>query len=145
MTVALLDVNVLIALADDAHVHHDFAHSWFDTKGAKAFATCPLTQNAILRIIGAPRYPGGPGTPKAMLGFLDALCRLPGHNFWPDSVSMTDERLFTRSYFGASDHLTDIYLLGLAVANAGRLVTFDRKIAQKAVIGAPNSLELIHA
>lgn len=145
MTIGLLDVNVLIALADEAHVHHDLAHSWFDNSGADAFATCPLTQNGLLRIIGSARYPGGPGTPRAMLDFLDALCHLPGHNFWPDSVSILNEHVFSRAFFGASAHLTDIYLLGLAVANSGRLVTFDRKISQKAVVGAAGALEVIHA
>jgi predicted nucleic acid-binding protein len=29
----LLDVNVLIALIDPAHVHHDTAHTWFKSRG----------------------------------------------------------------------------------------------------------------
>ena len=35
----LLDVNVLIALVDPAHVSHDAAHDWFDAEGARAWAT----------------------------------------------------------------------------------------------------------
>jgi predicted nucleic acid-binding protein len=27
--IALLDINVLVALFDADHVHHDFAHDWF--------------------------------------------------------------------------------------------------------------------
>jgi uncharacterized protein len=142
---ALLDVNVLIALADNAHVHHDMAHAWFDKIGATSFATCPLTQNGLLRVMGHPRYPNGPGTPKAMLDFLDALCDLGGHVFWPDCISLTKASLFNRDHFSPSEHLTDVYLLGLAVSNSGRLATFDRRIASKAVVGSQQALELIHA
>jgi hypothetical protein len=35
----LLDVNVLIALIDANHVHHDRAHKWFAAEGAHAWAT----------------------------------------------------------------------------------------------------------
>jgi predicted nucleic acid-binding protein len=61
MSVALLDVNVLIALLDRRHVHHDPAHGWFAAAQANGWATCPLTQNAVLRILGQPRYPNSPG------------------------------------------------------------------------------------
>ena len=47
MTRALLDVNVLIALVDPAHIQHDPAHDWFARVGYKAFATCPLTENGL--------------------------------------------------------------------------------------------------
>ena len=45
MTTFLLDVNVLIALVDPAHVQHDAAHDWFGQLGYLAWATCPLTEN----------------------------------------------------------------------------------------------------
>ena len=40
---SLLDVNVLIALIDPAHIDHDGAHDWFETEGHTSRATCPLT------------------------------------------------------------------------------------------------------
>ena len=67
MTAYLLDVNVLIALVDPAHVQHDAAHEWFARQGHKAWATCPLTENGLVRIVGHPRYPSSPGTPAAIL------------------------------------------------------------------------------
>ncbi|HYK37674.1 MAG TPA: hypothetical protein VEV40_17080, partial [Alloacidobacterium sp.] len=66
MTRFLLDINVLIALIDPAHVQHDRAHEWFASKGQKAWATCPLTENGVLRIVGHPRYPNSPGSPAAV-------------------------------------------------------------------------------
>ena len=44
--IALLDVNVLIALIDPQHVHHERSHRWFQAHGGHGWATCPLTQNA---------------------------------------------------------------------------------------------------
>lgn len=62
----LLDVNVLIALIDPGHVQHDIAHDWFARDGASAWATCPITENAALRILGHASYPNSPGTPAAV-------------------------------------------------------------------------------
>mgnify|MGYP003394855906 FL=1 len=51
----LLDVNVLIALIDPAHVQHDAAHDWFAAHGKKSWASCPLTETGVGRIIGHAR------------------------------------------------------------------------------------------
>ena len=66
MSAALLDVNVLIALMDPRHVHHEQAHSWFAGSAPSAWATCPITENAVLRILGHPRYPNSPGPPAVV-------------------------------------------------------------------------------
>ena len=55
----LLDVNVLIALVDSAHVRHDAANDWFDREGGSAWATCPITENGLVRIPSHPKYPNG--------------------------------------------------------------------------------------
>jgi len=44
----LLDVNVLIALIDPAHPDHDAADIRFASLDNPSWATCPLTENAIL-------------------------------------------------------------------------------------------------
>ena len=54
MTTYLLDVNVLIALVDPAHVQHDPAHEWFALVGMRGFATCPITENGLLRVVSHP-------------------------------------------------------------------------------------------
>jgi predicted nucleic acid-binding protein len=58
MNAVLLDVNVLIALLDRRQVHHKQAHAWFAASHAAGWATCPLTQNAVLRILGLPHLNG---------------------------------------------------------------------------------------
>lgn len=58
------------------------------------------------------------------------------HEFWPDDVSLADDRLFAGNRILGPKQLTDVYLLGLAVKHGGRLATFDRTITRAAVRGA---------
>jgi len=41
------------------------AQAFFTLKKQDGWATCPLTENAFLRILGHPSYPKGPGSPSA--------------------------------------------------------------------------------
>lgn len=143
MTRYLLDVNILIALYDGNHVHHNRAHVWFSQTGRHQFATCSMTQNGLLRIVGHPKYPAGPGTPLPILSFLEHMRGFPGFKFWTDENSITDPNLFIQDPFVSAAQLTDVYLLGLAVSHKGTLATFDRRINTKAVIGGPNALCII--
>ena len=58
------------------------------------------------------------------------------HEFWPDDITITDDQLFDHGFILGPNQITDVYLLGLAVKNGGRLVTFDRGLPLKAVRGA---------
>jgi predicted nucleic acid-binding protein len=60
----------------------------------------------------------------------------PDHEFWPDDISVTDVQRFDHSRILGPNQVTDIYLLGLALKNGGRLVTFDRGLPIGAVHGA---------
>jgi uncharacterized protein len=84
----LLDVNLLIALIDPTHVGHDRSHRWFAATGAASWATCPLTENGVIRIVGHPRYPNSTGSPTAAAPIVAGLPALPGHVFWPDDLSL---------------------------------------------------------
>jgi uncharacterized protein len=139
----LLDVNVLIALIDPAHVQHDRAHAWFATKGRRAWATCPLTENGVLRIVGNPRYPGSPGTPAAVAELMAAFLSLEGHEFWPDDVTLFDPSRVDTSRLLDSTQITDSYLVALARAHGGKLATFDRHLVSDAVTGGRSSIQLI--
>ena len=139
----LLDVNVLIALVDPAHVQHEGAHDWFAKYGRKSWATCPLTENGLLRILGNARYPNSPGTPAAVAGILAGLRALPGHVFWPDDISLMDTKRVNAARLMNSAQVTDSYLLALARAHDGKLATFDRKIDVAAVYGGDQAMQLI--
>ncbi|MBK6596800.1 MAG: VapC toxin family PIN domain ribonuclease [Proteobacteria bacterium] len=139
----LLDINVLIALLDPAHVQHDSAHAWFATQGQSAWATCPLTENGVLRIVGNPRYPNSPGTPAAVMPLLQGLCALSGHVFWPDDISMVDGDQFDAAKLLSSGQITDSYLLALSNTRTGQLATFDRRLVKEAVKAGGRSVHLI--
>lgn len=130
----LLDVSVLIALIDPAHEFHDAAHAWFRRYGARGWATCPITENGCVRIMSHPGYPFPGLTVERIRGVLAELAGLEGHVFWADSVSILEPNCFDFRRT-APKHLTDLYLLRLAKANGGRLVTFDRTIPCEAVKG----------
>ena len=139
----LLDVNVLIALIDSAHVRHRETRAWFETTGQEAWATCPLTENGVLRIVGHPNYPKSPGTPAAVAETLRPLCELPGHEFWPDSLSLLNTARVQSNYLSSHAQVTDTYLLSLARAHDGKLATFDRQLVTTAVLGGKQALQLI--
>jgi len=122
----LLDANVLIAMGDPNHVHHVRAHRWFHTKPVRAWATCPLTENAFLRIMAAPAYPGRVGDPALLRNLLTQMCAFPGHQFWPDDLSLRDSARFPK--LPSPKVLTDVYLLALAVAHRAWLATLDQRI-----------------
>jgi hypothetical protein len=139
----LLDVNALVALIDPAHVQHDAAHNWFAKQGKKSWATCPLTENGVMRIVGHIRYPNSPGTPAAVAQVMAGLCALPGHIFWPGDISLLDIKKLDASRILNSAQVTDSYLLALACTHGGKLATFDRRLVADAVRGGAKSLHLI--
>ena len=132
---ALLDVNVLIALHDRDHVHHVHAGAWLADNIAHGWASCPLTQNGCLRIMSQPAYPN-PQPLGMLVSMLQGASANPHHAFWPDDISILDAAQFHHPHVHSSRHITDLYLLGLAVRHGGRLVSFDLRIPLSAVHGA---------
>lgn len=144
--VALLDVNVLVALFDPDHVHHEAAHEWFSANRAGGWATCPLTENGLVRILSNMAYSGVHEAPARIVRRLSAFCASGHHVFWGDEISLRDKRLFRWTAPVTHRQVTDIYLLGLARHKGGRLVSFDRGIPVTAVVGADRGqLEVIPA
>lgn len=132
---ALLDVNVLIALLDQGHVHHAVARDWLAANIGQGWASCPITQNGCIRIMSQPAYPA-PLAPAQVAERLRAATLAPYHAFWPDDLALVSfEGLRWTSILG-SRQITDAYLLALAVRNRGRFVTFDRAAPLDAVEGA---------
>jgi hypothetical protein len=58
------------------------------------------------------------------------------HEFWLDDISLGDDTRFNHNRILGPRQLTDLYLLGLAVKNGGRLATFDGSVNLAAVSGA---------
>jgi toxin-antitoxin system PIN domain toxin len=143
-TVALLDVNVLVALFAAKHLHHDVAHDWFTENAGGGWASCPITEGGLLRILGNPARLGEQLPLPKVVEILKAFCDHTTHTFWPDLPSLRDDRIFNVDIIRGHQQLTDVYLLGLAVAHGGRLVTLDQRVPLAAVKGATRaSLEVI--
>lgn len=139
----LLDVNVLIALIDPTHVHHNAAHEWFAVHGSQSWASCPLTENGVLRIVGNCSYPNSPGTPAAVAPLLAGLVAHPGHIFWPDDISLINTTGVDMMRLLTSSQVADSYLLALASTHGGQLATFDRRLVVDALHGGAQHLHQI--
>ncbi len=134
---ALLDVNVLIALFDADHQHHERAHQWFEENMRHGWASCPLTENGVVRILSNPRYSQAIHRPVAeIIEDLQTAITQTDHRFWPDDLSLRDRGLLSIEHIQGSGQITDVYLLALAVKHGGRLVTFDTRIRREAVVGS---------
>lgn len=143
MSAYLLDINVLLALSDPMHLHHEAAHRWLASHSQAPWATCPLTENGFVRIASHPSYPNRPGDAQVVLALLRRLCVRDGHTFWSDDVSL--RALIQPATLLTHNQLTDAYLLGLAVAHGGKLASFDQHIPVTAVTDGAQALELIRA
>ncbi len=141
---ALLDVNVWIALFDDAHLFSAQANAFIDKLGIR-IATCPLVENGVIRVLSLPSYGRGGGLALPVVRErLQQACQELDHEFWPDDVSLRDDSRVDFSRVHGHQQVTDVYLLALAVKHKGCLVSFDRGIALSAVVGAqPHHLELL--
>ena len=128
MSVGLLDVNVLIALAWPSHVHHREAHAWFAANRSAGWATCPLTQCAFVRLSSNPKIIPEAVTPVEALALLHEMVSLEHHVFWPDSIPFHREPVPTELLV-SHRQVTDAYLLGLSISHKGKLVTLDRGVA----------------
>lgn len=135
MSRALLDVNVLLALLDSDHIDHDHASMWLDSTIADGWASCPITENGFVRIISQPRYPS-PISPSEAIDLLGRAASAGHHEFWPCDVTVLDAAIVDGSRLHGPRQVTDAYLLALAVAHGGRLVTFDQSLPLSSVRGA---------
>lgn len=129
----LLDVNVLVALFDSRHPHHEAAQNWFAGIGPRGWRTCPITENGLIRVLSNPVVSGYSARWIAE-ELENSKARASGHGFWADSFSVS-AWLRTVTLEIPSSKVTDAYLLGLAARNGGSLATFDLGITP-GLIGA---------
>jgi toxin-antitoxin system PIN domain toxin len=123
---ALLDVNALVALAWDSHVHHEAVRAWFVAKSADGWATCPVTESGFVRVSSNPKVlPSSIGV-EAARGVLSALREVGAHRFLVNDVSLTDDDI---PPIVGHRQVTDAQLLTLARRHGTRVVTFDAGVA----------------
>jgi len=123
----LLDVNVLIALLDDAHVFSRRANEWLESS-PRLIATCPIVENGVVRIMSAPAYSSTHrASPEQVANGLKSLARTLDHEFWPDAVSLLDDAVIDFSRLHGHRQIMDAYLLALAVQRRGACVVRHRR------------------
>lgn len=137
--VALLDVNVLIALAWPNHVFHDQARSWLDERGDSGWATTPVTELGFVRISSNKRIIPMATGPRVALDVLRRLCRVDGHEFWSDTCRLRDSP-FSLDRLGSYKQVTDVHLAAIAVEHGGTLVTLDKGLPEAL---APGDREVV--
>lgn len=131
----LLDVNVLIALLDAAHVHHHLASRWLADHIEHGWASCPLTQLGCIRVMAQSAYPNMQQAAQ-VAERLQAAAATPHHEFWSADTDLLAADTIRWTELLTSRHATDAYLLALAAAHGGRFVTFDRHVPVRAVPSA---------
>ncbi len=139
----LLDVNLLIALVDENHVHFSLANDWFRQMGKSQWATCPMTENGFLRILSSRAYPLEFNRPGQVFDLLRKLCADTHHRFWPDDFSLLDLPGEADQFVTQSRNITDLYLLALAIRHEGRLATLDQRIPARQVEGGDAALFVV--
>jgi toxin-antitoxin system PIN domain toxin len=134
----LLDLNVVIALTDEAHEHHQTVATWFARPGLD-WGLCAFSETGLLRISMNPKV--GRLTIEDAAAMLAALTRLPGYRFWPVTTGWAELAAPFRERIFGHRQVTDAYLLGLAVKEGGVLVTMDTAI--KYIAGPQYSAHLL--
>lgn len=124
---ALLDVNVLIALLDSAHIMHDQAVNWLKEEIGHGWASCPIAENGVIRIMSQPGYPNSQPASQVALRLAEA-CASDDHRFWSHDFSLVSDDLADWTRLLGRRQVTDAYLLATAVRNGGRFATFDQRI-----------------
>ena len=141
--VALLDVNVLIAMLWEEHPFHKRCWEWFASAASAGWATCPITEAGCVRLLSNAAFTAHPPSVLSALRLLtDATESTPYHRFWEDALPLST---LENRWAGGLRHkqITDAYLLALAIHNEGCLVTFDAKMLALAADGSQERDALI--
>ena len=123
--IALLDVNVLIALAWPNHVHHVAAREWFEAQRQDGWATCPLTEAGFVRVSCNPAVVRHTVTPLEAIAVLQRLSGLGSHTFWPQDQSIIHLPESIGIRLQGYRQVTDAVLLAAAIQRNGQLATLD--------------------
>ena len=137
-TVALLDVNVLLALAWPNHQHHGAAHAWFRREASLGWASCALTQLGFIRLSSNPAYTSAAATPREAATLLGQLTAHAAHHYWATLAPPTS---LDFALALGRQQVMDAYLVRVADQHHGRIVTFDRRMAVHAK--SPGTVQVI--
>lgn len=139
----LPDVNLLLALLDPLHVHHDAAHRWYRRNMPFQMLLAPHVENGVIRVASQPKYPNCLGTSRKVREILQEFVSRTKAEACGQEVSLLDDRVLLKPDSLTPPRVSDLYLLALAAANEARFATFDHRIPAEAIKGGPEALEVI--
>ncbi len=125
MKAALLDINVLLALAWPSHQHHAAAHGWFARESRHGWATCAFTQLGFIRLSSNPAYTPDAVPPAEAATLLERLAAHPKHAFWRSPAAASPK---TFAHALGHQQVNDAWLVDTARQAGGRLVTLDTRL-----------------
>jgi toxin-antitoxin system PIN domain toxin len=139
----LLDVNLLFVLHQPRHFSYEPVSRWFTRKSAIPFATCPMTQAGMLRLLmqeiaGSTRF-----SIDEAHAALENLVEHSRHVYWPDDPPYLQATTTLSKRMQGHRQITDAYLLGLAKHHGGKLATLDKAIVSLAGPEFADLVELI--
>lgn len=139
----LPDINTILALLDQKHVHHQDAHRWLEKKSSAGFLICPHVENGVIRIASQPRYPNFFGTSAAVRAALIQFVAEMRMERCRSDASLLDDTIILNDSLLTPSRVADIYLLAVAATNGAKLATFDKRIQPTAIQGGKAALEII--
>jgi uncharacterized protein len=126
--ICLPDVNVWIALAADAHLHHPVAKEWFLTCDFEVAAFCRVTQMSFLRLVTNRNVMSDEALTVDQAW--TAYRRLRGGRkivYRSEPPTMQEDwSAFVRKHPAGRNVWTDAYLSAFATLGGMTVVTFDR-------------------
>ena len=144
MSVALLDVNALIALHWRPHIFHQAMMDWIVRNGSGGWATCSLTQAGFVRVLSNPSFdPNAPSPGNALALLKKSTESNPQHHFWTDTIPLTGISLSLRNRIQGHKQIPDAYLLAMSAHYRGTLVTFDSRMHSLAPMGSQEHAVLV--
>jgi toxin-antitoxin system PIN domain toxin len=129
----LVDVNLVLALAFQAHIHHSAAKAWFDVLTERQICHfCRMTQQGFLRLATNPKAFGDEAVTLSRAWELyDAFLSDPRISFMEEPAGVeTIWRDYTRGQTFSPKVWNDAYLAAFARAANLQLVTFDHGFVQ---------------
>jgi len=135
VSIALLDVNALIALLWEEHPFHKRCMEWFAGSARGGWATCPITESGSVRLLSSPAFTANPPSVNSALRILQTATEsASNHRCGSDDLPLSALRARWSGGLGHKQ-ITDAYLLALALHHRGKLVTFDSRMIALAGAG----------
>jgi len=137
VSIALLDVNALLALLWENHMFHARIARWFGSEENRGWATCPITEQGFVRIVSNVAYMDPAPSVHSALDLLQRTTEASmNHEFWADDLPLSALSPSIQRRLHGHQQITDAYLLALAIHHRGILLTFDRRLEALAPEGS---------